>query len=136
MPVVRCQADGKPGYKWGSSGHCYTYEAGDRAASKQAFTMALYGTGYGIAPHDGHWIIFPVNTAWSKNAALPSSAPFGPFGDRVDIRLASFSMAASPISPFDHNTYLAFSYPSVLFILDHLKTTVTYFHHPNRRQDM
>jgi hypothetical protein len=35
MPVGPCSNNGKPGYKWGSSGTCYTYTAGD-AASKSA----------------------------------------------------------------------------------------------------
>jgi len=29
MPINRCSKDGKPGFKWGSSGACYTYTSGD-----------------------------------------------------------------------------------------------------------
>lgn len=36
MPVQTCSLDGKPGYKWGNSGKCYTYAAGDENARKQA----------------------------------------------------------------------------------------------------
>jgi hypothetical protein len=25
MPVKECQSEGKPGYKWGDEGKCYTY---------------------------------------------------------------------------------------------------------------
>ena len=25
MPVQQCQEDGKPGFKWGEQGKCYTY---------------------------------------------------------------------------------------------------------------
>ena len=25
MPVEQCQSNGKPGYRWGESGACYTY---------------------------------------------------------------------------------------------------------------
>jgi len=25
MPVKECQLEGKPGYKWGDKGKCYTY---------------------------------------------------------------------------------------------------------------
>lgn len=38
MPVTRCQSKGKPGYKWGESGKCYTYTPGrilERRAAKQ-----------------------------------------------------------------------------------------------------
>jgi len=31
MPVMKCRRKGRPGYKWGASGHCYTYEPGSRA---------------------------------------------------------------------------------------------------------
>lgn len=36
MPVQQCKSDGKSGYKWGSSGKCYTYVAGDRRSVKMA----------------------------------------------------------------------------------------------------
>lgn len=36
MPVQRCQSDGKPGYKWGASGHCYTYTAGNKESREEA----------------------------------------------------------------------------------------------------
>lgn len=36
MPVVRCQSNGKPGYKWGPSGKCYTYSSEQGAAAARA----------------------------------------------------------------------------------------------------
>jgi len=36
MPIQDCQSDGKPGFKWGESGHCYTYSAGDDASRSRA----------------------------------------------------------------------------------------------------
>lgn len=36
MPVKKCQKDGKPGYKYGDSGKCYTYESGNEAERKEA----------------------------------------------------------------------------------------------------
>lgn len=30
MPVKECQLNGKPGFKWGDVGHCYTYEPGSQ----------------------------------------------------------------------------------------------------------
>jgi hypothetical protein len=29
MPRMICSKDGKPGYKWGDTGHCYTYTPGN-----------------------------------------------------------------------------------------------------------
>lgn len=34
MPIKECQIDGKPGYKWGDQGKCYTYE--DSESSKKS----------------------------------------------------------------------------------------------------
>ena len=36
MPVKTCEDDGRPGYRWGSKGKCYTYETGDEAGRKKA----------------------------------------------------------------------------------------------------
>ena len=40
MPVRRCQLNGRPGWKWGSSGFCYTHRKGDAAGSKRAHAKA------------------------------------------------------------------------------------------------
>ncbi len=29
MPIMHCEKDGKPGYKYGDSGACYTYTPGN-----------------------------------------------------------------------------------------------------------
>lgn len=36
MPVKKCEKDGKPGYKWGDSGACYTYTSGNEQSRKNA----------------------------------------------------------------------------------------------------
>jgi len=41
MPLMRCIADGKPGYKWGKSGKCYTYTPGSEIGKKAAKKKAL-----------------------------------------------------------------------------------------------
>lgn len=42
MPVVDCQADGKPGFKWGDGGKCFTYTGGkDGASAKRARAKAV-----------------------------------------------------------------------------------------------
>jgi hypothetical protein len=41
MPVTPCQQDGKPGYRWGQGGRCFTYDAKDEAAKDAAKKKAL-----------------------------------------------------------------------------------------------
>lgn len=41
MPLQTCSSDGKPGYRWGESGRCYTYEPGDDAGRKRAKQQAI-----------------------------------------------------------------------------------------------
>jgi len=36
MPVQRCQQDGKPGFKWGKRGKCYTYNPNDTKGKAEA----------------------------------------------------------------------------------------------------
>ena len=36
MPVTRCQANNKPGYKWGDSGKCYTYDPQNKSSETVA----------------------------------------------------------------------------------------------------
>jgi hypothetical protein len=36
MPIESCSFDGKPGFKWGSQGKCYTYTPGDKLSMKSA----------------------------------------------------------------------------------------------------
>lgn len=36
MPVQKCTKDGKPGYKWGEQGYCYTYSPGSDKSEKRA----------------------------------------------------------------------------------------------------
>lgn len=36
MPLTRCSSKGKPGYKWGDSGKCYTGKDAKAKAMKQA----------------------------------------------------------------------------------------------------
>ena len=41
MPIKACSMDGKPGYKWGDSGKCYTYTPGSEASKKAAKAKAI-----------------------------------------------------------------------------------------------
>jgi len=40
MPVQTCQSEGKPGYKWGTQGKCYTYTPGNKASEANAMAKA------------------------------------------------------------------------------------------------
>lgn len=40
MPVKQCQEDGRPGYKWGDEGKCYTYTEGNESSKKRAKAKA------------------------------------------------------------------------------------------------
>ena len=52
MPVKQCQEDGKPGYKWGDQGKCYTYTEGNESSKKQAKKKAAK---QGQAAHANKW---------------------------------------------------------------------------------
>ena len=41
MPILKCQKDGKPGFKWGKSGKCYTYTPNDKISRKRAKSKAI-----------------------------------------------------------------------------------------------
>lgn len=40
MPVKECSSNGKPGFQFGDSGHCYTYNLGDKASMSEAKNKA------------------------------------------------------------------------------------------------
>ena len=40
MPIKKCNENGKPGYKYGNNGHCYTYIANDEQSRKNAVKKA------------------------------------------------------------------------------------------------
>jgi hypothetical protein len=41
MPVEGCKSEGKPGYRWGKEGKCYTYESGDESGRRKAKQRAI-----------------------------------------------------------------------------------------------
>lgn len=36
MPIKSCKKNGKPGFKWGNKGTCYTYTPGNEESLKRA----------------------------------------------------------------------------------------------------
>jgi hypothetical protein len=41
MPIETCELNGKPGYRWGQQGKCYTYEAGNDSSRSAAMQRAM-----------------------------------------------------------------------------------------------
>jgi hypothetical protein len=41
MPVMSCSSEGKPGYKYGDTGYCYTFRHGDMKSEKDAYDKAV-----------------------------------------------------------------------------------------------
>lgn len=41
MPVQRCTLNGKPGFRWGKSGKCYTYDLGSETSKNRAKKKAI-----------------------------------------------------------------------------------------------
>lgn len=41
MPIGHCEANGKPGFKYGNNGKCYTYTPGNKASEKAAKEKAI-----------------------------------------------------------------------------------------------
>ena len=52
MPVQECTLDGKPGFRWGQSGRCYTYTPGDEDSRNEAKRRA-HVQGYAIEQSGG-----------------------------------------------------------------------------------
>lgn len=52
MPIIDCTSDGKPGYKFGEEGFCYTYTPGSEESRKAAKHKA-YLQGVAIARRTG-----------------------------------------------------------------------------------
>lgn len=40
MPIKKCTKDGKPGFKWGDEGKCYTYTSNDPESRRRARQLA------------------------------------------------------------------------------------------------
>lgn len=59
MPIMECRLEGKPGFKWGESGKCYTYEPGDEVQMADARRSAV-GQGRAIeANKEVPWLYSP-----------------------------------------------------------------------------
>jgi hypothetical protein len=70
MPIVRCTSDGKPGYRWGQSGTCYTYTPGSAPSQNDAKAKAQR---QGVAARTSGYEAVEDPTA-AQRANLPAAA--------------------------------------------------------------
>jgi hypothetical protein len=57
MPIKRCQLNGKPGYRWGTTGTCYTYTPGNEADRGRAVKRAeQQGRAIEASKHSGRGV--------------------------------------------------------------------------------
>lgn len=71
MPILNCTLNGKPGYKWGNKGKCYTYTPGNEKSRKEAKQKA-YKQGAAIDLSVGKHV-----KAYKHGAAIGLSKTFG-----------------------------------------------------------
>jgi hypothetical protein len=91
MPVQPCGSGGKPGYRFGESGKCYTYTPGNAASRRSARSKAqqqeraAYASGWkeSIAPGDMKKELPPLPPAEQRfaNALLEIAADYGKLED-------------------------------------------------------
>lgn len=53
MPIQLCEINGKPGFKYGKQGKCYTYNPKNETSKKNAKKRAIR---QGLAEHGGKWV--------------------------------------------------------------------------------
>lgn len=77
MPLQRCQDDGAPGWKWGESGKCYVYTAGDEASEKAAREKAMkQAAAMGEFPGTGNRNASRPEIFHRSRAELPENVSF------------------------------------------------------------
>lgn len=58
MPVKTCTFEGKPGYKWGERGQCYTFDPGDETSKQKARDKAIaQGAAIGFSEDDETFLL-------------------------------------------------------------------------------
>jgi hypothetical protein len=69
IPVHECTKDGKPGYKYGEAGHCYTYTTGDEESRKHAKQKA-YMQAAAIAAQTGEAVKDALSDCVSRKVKI------------------------------------------------------------------
>ena len=108
MPVQRCRKNNKPGWRWGSSGACYTYKAGDEEGRKKAKRKAIL---QGIAIEAGEVSIgkIPFLLTELQSDSLTEGKPFDGFvaGDFVDAHNRRILIEKDELEEYAENTQAA-----------------------------
>lgn len=111
MPVERCQSGGKPGYRWGSEGKCYTYTAGDRASKDRARQKAIaQGVAIGdITAEEATIGRIPFLLTELQTEGLTEGKPFDAFvaGDFVDMHGRRIIVEQDELEEYLENTRAA-----------------------------
>ncbi len=92
MPLNRCEDDGRPGWKWGDTGTCYVYTAGDEASEAAARKKAMgQAAAMGEFPGTGSRnadLAFPTEILERRDSSVLS--------DDVDFRQRIIDVIAVP----------------------------------------
>ena len=106
MPVKRCRSDNKPGWKWGSSGACYTYKSGDDKSSKRAKKKAV-AQGIAIGDIDVTQPTFLLTEL--QDEALVDGKPFDGFiaGEFTDMHGRAIIVEDDELEEYFTNTQAA-----------------------------
>ena len=91
MPVQVCKVGNKPGFKYGGSGKCYTYEAGSESGRKSAKRKAIM-QGAAIAQSTGEKLVVKATPKmvddwvetkrWTKEEAINWLTKYGLIADK------------------------------------------------------
>lgn len=65
MPVQECELNGKPGFKWGQEGHCYTYTTGNESSKAKA-KSAAHAQGVAIIRSGGKYAAQKIGFDWDE----------------------------------------------------------------------
>ena len=77
MPLQRCETDDRPGWKWGESGKCYPYTAGDEASEQAARKKAMaQAAAMGEFPGTGERNAAGPEIFHRSSAELPENVSF------------------------------------------------------------
>ena len=108
MPIQSCRSDGKPGYKWGDRGKCYTYTAGDSAGRKRARAKAI-AQGVAIGDVTSETMANPFLVTELQAEALTDGKTFDGFvaGDFVDMLGRRILIEDDELAEYATNTQAA-----------------------------
>ena len=99
MPVKECQSEGKPGYKWGDEGKCYTYSPNNEPSKNKARKSAIL---QGIAIGDYDMEGLKVSFDYHDTLTTPKGKELltKEMGEKNTIYIISAAQHKSELLPF------------------------------------